>query len=87
MNPHAKRIYNIAPDNVVLTFDDGETYEFAVASAEFFQDEFQAEGTRVGDPGASYRIVGDDDGVAVGRQGPEEEGWSTFGEVVDVDSA
>lgn len=87
MHPHAKRIYNIAPENVVLTFSDGESYEFEVTSAEFFRDDFQGEATRTDDPGAVYRIAGDEDGVLVGRQGPDEEGWSTFGEVTAVERA
>jgi hypothetical protein len=87
MHAHAKRIYNIAPSNVVLTFADGESHEFAVSSAEFFQDDFQGEATRVDDPGATYRFVGDDEGVVVGRQRPGEEGWSTFGTVTAVESA
>ena len=87
MHAHAKRIYNIAPENVVLTFTDGESYEFEVSSAEFFQDDFQAEATRVDDPEASYRIAGDLQSVVVGRQGPDEEGWSAFGEVDAVDAA
>lgn len=87
MHPHAKRIYNIAPENVMLTFTDGESYEFEVSSAEFFQDDFQAEGTRVDDPDATYRIAGDEKSVVVGRQAPGEEGWSAFGEVDDVESA
>lgn len=85
MHAHAKRIYNIAPKNVLLTFEDGEQYEFEVGSAEFFQDDFQAEATRVDDAGAAYRIVGDLDEVAVGRQGADKEGWSTFGVIEAVD--
>lgn len=87
MHPHAKRIYNIAPENVVLTFTDGETYEFEVSSAEFFQEDFQAEGTRVDDPDATYRIAGDEQSVVVGRQAPDEEGWAAFGEVESVEAA
>lgn len=87
MHAHAKRIYNIAPENVVLTFTDGETHEFEISSAEFFQDDFQAEAARPEDPGAVYRIAGDEDGVVVGRQGPEESGWSAFGEVAGVEPA
>lgn len=84
MHEHAKRIYNIAPENVVLTFEDGEQHEFAVSSAEFFQDDFQGEATRPDDAGAAYRFVGDSEGVVVGRQGSDEESWSTFGVVTDV---
>lgn len=87
MHAHAKRIYNIAPENVVLTFTGGESYEFEVSSAEFFQDDFQAEATRVDDPGATYRIAGDERSVIVGRQAPDAEGWAAFGEVEDVESA
>lgn len=87
MHAHAKRIYNLAPENVVLTFADGESHEFAVTSAEFFQEDFQGEATRPDDPGAAYRLVGDEDGVVVGRQGPEDDGWETFGTVMAVDPA
>ena len=87
MHAHAKRIYNVAPENVVLTFTDGESYEFEVSSAEFFQDDFQAEATRVDDPDASYRIAGDEQSVVVGRQEPDADGWSAFGEVADVEAA
>lgn len=87
MHAHAKRIYTIAPENVVLTFADGESYEFEISSAEFFQEDFQAEATRPDDPDAAYRIAGDEDGVVVGRQGPGESGWSAVGEVADVEPA
>lgn len=87
LNEDAKRLYTIAPDPVRLTFDSGETYEFSVASAEFFQDDFRGEATRADDPGAQYRFVTDGDGLVAGRSGPGEDGWHTFGTVTDVERA
>jgi len=87
LNATAKRVYNVAPDPVRLTFADGETYEFDVESAEFFQDDFQGEATRSDDPGASYRLITDGDDLVVGRQGPDEDGWRTFGVVESAERA
>ena len=44
MNRLAKRLYNIAPDPVTLTFADGSTVVLSMHSAEFFQDDLEAEG-------------------------------------------
>lgn len=88
LNPIGKRIHNISPDPVRLTLDDGTEAVFHVSGAEFFQQEFQAEGTRVDDE-ATYRFVSsaDNDAILVGRSGPDEEGWSMVGDVVAVEPA
>lgn len=82
LNPIGKRIHNISPDPVRLTLADGTEAVFQISGAEFFQQEFQAEGTR-DDEEAAYRFVSseDNDAILVGRQGPDEEGWSMVGEV------
>ncbi|MFC6942000.1 hypothetical protein ACFQE8_18810 [Salinirubellus sp. GCM10025818] len=83
MNTEAKRIHNIAPDPVRLTFDDGATVEIEVRMAEFFQEAFQGEG--VDEEGWTYRLVSDgtDDPLVAGRE--TDEGWETVGEVVAVE--
>ncbi|WP_255194449.1 transcriptional regulator [Natronobeatus ordinarius] len=88
LNPIAKRIHNVSPDPVRLTLDDGTTATFHVTGAEFFQQEFQAEGTRA-DDNADYRFVSseDNESVLVGRKGPADDGWSMVGAVVDVEPA
>ena len=88
LNPIAKRIHNVSPDPVRLTLDDGTTATFHVTGAEFFQQAFQAEGTRADDD-ADYRFVSSDDNesVLVGRKGPTDDGWSMVGAVVDVEPA
>ena len=85
MNTEAKRIHNVAPDPVRLSFSDGETVELEVRMAEFFQDAFQGEG--VDAEGRTYRLVSDDtdDPLIAGRE--TGEGWETVGEVVTVERA
>lgn len=85
LNRIAKRIHNVSPRPVELTFSDGETGVFHFSSTEFFQTEFQAEATREGDD-ADYRVTTTEDGegVVVGRKGPDDDGWSLFGEVTDA---
>ncbi|MFA9426560.1 transcriptional regulator [Natronorubrum sp. A-ect3] len=87
LNPIGKRIHNISPDPVRLTLDDGTEAVFRVSGAEFFQQEFQAEGTRDDDDGAAYRFVSsaDNDAILVGRKGPDEKGWSMIGEAVEAE--
>lgn len=84
MNTLAKRIHNITPDPVRLTFDDDTTVELRMRSAEFFQEAFQAEG--VTDDDATYRLVtdGEDDPLVAGRE-RAAGGWESVGEVVEVD--
>ena len=86
LNRVAKRMYNIHPNAMYLTVaGDGEG-TFRLRSAEFFQTEFQAEGTRESDD-AVYRFAttADNDAVVVGRQAPGEEEWSMVGEVTSVE--
>jgi len=88
LNPIAKRIHNVTPTPVRLTLDDGTEAVFELSWTEFFQQEFQAEGSRRGDA-ADYRLVSseDNDSILVGRSGPDEEGWSMIGSVVEVEPA
>lgn len=67
------------------TRDDGTEAVFHISGAEFFQQEFQAEGTRVDDD-ADYRFVSSDDNetILVGRKGPEDSGWSMVGSILDT---
>jgi hypothetical protein len=85
MHTLAKRIHNITPRDVRLTFDDGSTVVLEMRSAEFFQEAFQAEGTD-GD-GTTYRLVtdGEDDPLVAGKE--TDDGWQTAGIVADVDRA
>jgi hypothetical protein len=85
VNTEAKRIHNLAPDPVRLSFDDGRTVELEVRMAEFFQEAFQGEG--VDEEGRTYRLVSDgtDDPLVAGRE--TGAGWETVGEVVAVERA
>jgi len=85
MNTLAKRLYNVAPDDVTLTFSDDSTVSLAIKQAEFFQDELEAEGQHA--DGTTYRIVDgdDDDTLLVARETPD--GWQVVGESVDVERA
>ena len=85
VNTEAKRIHNIAPDPVRLSFPDGATVELEVRMAEFFQEAFQGEG--VDGEGRTYRLVSDgtDDPLVAGRE--TDDGWETVGEVVTVERA
>ena len=85
MHTLAKRIHNITPKDVRLTFEDGSTVVLDMRSAEFFQEAFQAEG--VGPDGTTYRLVtdGDDDPLVAGRE--TDDGWATAGTVADVEPA
>lgn len=83
MNTLAKRVHNIAPDPVALTID-GETLELVPRSAEFFREEFRAEGVA---DGTAYRMVSDgaDDPLVVARE--TADGWAVVGAVSAVDRA
>ena len=85
MNTLAKRIHNITPQDVRLTFDDDATVVLEMRSAEFFQEAFQAEG--VDEEGTAYRLVtdGTDDPLVAGRE--TDDGWASVGEVVAVEPA
>jgi len=84
MNTLAKRIHNIAPDPVRLTLAGGDTLELEIRSAEFFQEEFQAEGT---DGETTHRMItdGEDDPLLVARR--TADGWEVLGEVASVEPA
>jgi hypothetical protein len=82
MHTLAKRIHNVAPRPMDVTFEGGETVRLTVRSAEFFQEAFQAEAEDEG--GTVYRFVSDGtDDPLVAAEGTEE-GWQPVGEVVDV---
>lgn len=81
MHTLAKRVYNVSPDPVRLSFEDGETVTVQMRSAEFFQESFQAEGSV---DGTTYRLVtdGEDDPLLCARE--TDDGWAVVGEVVEV---
>jgi hypothetical protein len=85
MNTLAKRIHNITPRDVRLTFEDDSTIVLKMRSAEFFQEAFQAEG--VDSEGTTYRLVtdGEDDPLVAGRE--TDDGWASVGEIVGVEAA
>lgn len=85
LHPLAKRVHNASPTPVRLTVD-GETHTFHFSSTEFFQQEFRAEGRRDGDD-ADYRLITSEnnESLLVGRNAPDEEGWSLLGKVTDVE--
>ena len=89
LNPIGKRIHNISPRPVRLTLDDGTEAVFEMDWVEFFQQEFKAEGVRVNDPEVEYRFVSSDDNesILVGRQRPDDDGWSVVGSVLEADPA
>lgn len=85
MHTLAKRIHNITPRDIRLTFEDDSTVVLEMRSAEFFQEAFQAEGN---DPdGTAYRLVtdGEDDPLVAGRE--TDDGWATAGTVETVEAA
>ncbi|WP_050033874.1 hypothetical protein [Halorubrum halophilum] len=90
LNPIAKRIHNIQPRPVRLTIDGEEAGVFEFSSTEFFQREFRGEGTRTdADVDAEFRLITADDydSVLLGRSGPDEEGWTVVGEVIEAERA
>ncbi len=88
LNPIAKRIHNVTPKPIRLRLDDGTEAVFEMSWTEFFQQEFQAEGSRT-DDNADYRLISseDNDSILVGRSGPDEQGWSMVGSVVEAEAA
>ena len=88
LNTLAKRIHNIAPKPLRLTVDDGTEGVFEFEWTEFFQQEFQAEGSRR-DEDAAYRLVSSEDNeeILVGRQPAGSEGWEMIGTITDVEPA
>ncbi|EMA59187.1 hypothetical protein [Halorubrum lipolyticum] len=91
LHPVAKRIHNIQPRAVRLTLDGGDTAGvFEFSSTEFFQREFRGEGVRTDTDGdAEFRLITSEDheSVLLGRSGPDEEGWTIVGEVVEAERA
>ncbi len=89
LNSIAKRIHNIAPNPVLATLDDGTEAVFHFEWVEFFQQEFKAEGSRVDDEGAEYRLISseDNEAILVGRKGPADDGWAMTGEIVSATRA
>jgi hypothetical protein len=91
LNAVAKRMYNVAPDRLRLSLDDGTTGVFELTSAEFFQQEFQAEGRRIDAPDGEedvYRFTTSDDTDAVlaGRR-TDDGSWTLVGEVLAAERA
>ncbi|ELZ82524.1 hypothetical protein C453_15603 [Haloferax elongans ATCC BAA-1513] len=86
LNRIAKRMYNIHPKPMRLVVGDDIEGTFTLDSAEFFQTDFQAEGSREGDD-AVYRFTTteDNDAVIVGRQDPDSDGWQMVGNVASVE--
>lgn len=84
MNTLAKRIHNITPDPLRVTFTDGTTVDLRMQSTEFFQEAFQGEGVSVTED-ETYRIITegeDNETVVAGKK--TEDGWDIVGAVVDV---
>ncbi|WP_224334829.1 transcriptional regulator [Haloprofundus halobius] len=86
LNPIAKRIHNVSPKPVLLTLSDGSSAVYHFSGTQFFQREFQGEGT-CEDDDADYRLVTseDNESVLLGRKGREADGWSMVGEVTEVE--
>ena len=81
LHPLAKQIHQTSPQPVRLELSDGTSGIFHMGHTEWFQTEFQAEGTRV-DDGATYRFVTDGDALLVGRE--TADGWAAVGTVTAV---
>jgi hypothetical protein len=85
MHTLAKRVHNITPRDVRLTFEDGSTVVLGMRTAEFFQESFQAEG--IAADGTSYRLVTDGEGDPLVAGRGTDDGWVTAGVVADVGPA
>jgi len=88
LNPTAKRIHNVTPDPVELTLEDGTKAIFEFEWTEFFQQDFQAEGSRRDDE-ASYRLISSEDNeeILVGRQRSDGDGWEMLGAITAAAAA
>ncbi|MFP8956120.1 transcriptional regulator [Natrialbaceae archaeon A-CW3] len=88
LNQTAKRIHNISPRPVRLTLEDGTEATFRMDWVEFFQQEFKGEGSREDEPDVEYRFISSDDNesVLVGRKGPNDDGWSMIGSVLEAEA-
>lgn len=90
LHPIAKRIHNVQPRPVRLTLDDGDSGVYEFSSTEFFQQEFRGEGERTDDDvDAEFRLITseDNESVLLGRSGPDEDGWTVIGEIVEAERA
>lgn len=85
MHTLAKRIHNITPQDVRLTFEDETAVVLEMRSAEFFQEAFQAEGTAP--DGTAYRLVTDGEGDPLVAGKETDDGWVSAGTVVAVEAA
>ena len=85
LNSVAKQIHKMCPEAVEITLEDGTKATFQISRTEFFQQEFQAEGTRVDDD-AEYRFVSskDNESILVGRKGQDESEWTMLGAIRNV---
>ena len=92
LHPLAKQIHQASPAPLRLELSDGTSGVFRMGHTEWFQTEFQAEGTREGDD-ATYRFVTDgglaahQQRVAVGDEPVGREtadGWAAVGTVTAV---
>ena len=81
LHPLAKQIHQTSPAPLRLELSDGTSGVFRMGHTEWFQTEFQAEGSRDGDD-ATYRFVTDGDALLVGRE--TADGWATVGTVTAV---
>ena len=81
LHPLAKQIHQTSPAPLRLELSDGTSGVFRMGHTEWFQTEFQAEGTRDGDD-AAYRFVTDGDRLLVGRE--TADGWAAVGTVTAV---
>ena len=89
LNAIAKRIHNISPRPVRLTLEDGTEAVFEMDWVEFFQQAFKAEGSREDEPDVEYRFISseDNESILVGRQGPDDDGWTMVGAVLEAEAA
>ena len=81
LHPLAKQIHQASPAPLRLELSDGTSGVFRMGHTEWFQTEFQAEGTRDGDD-ATYRFVTEGDRLLVGRE--TADGWAAVGTVTAV---
>ena len=88
LNTVAKQIHNLSPEPIRLFLSDGSSGIFEMNNTEFFQQEFQAEGSKQSDD-AAYRFITSDDyeEVLVGKQEPGADEWTMICEVLRVEAA
>ncbi|QLH81963.1 transcriptional regulator [Halosimplex pelagicum] len=85
LNSIAKQIHNLSPGPVEITLQDGSQAIYQISKAEFFQQEFQAEGTRENDE-PRYRFVSseDNESILIGRKEPDESTWTMVGRIQEI---